>query len=74
MTAMYPRLLGTLRSSFLLLGPRGTGKSTWVTERFPDARTIDLLEEGRFQRYLADIKSLLAGDLCAPTWLLGRRR
>jgi hypothetical protein len=27
-----------------LLGPRGTGKSTWISEHFGDARTYDLLD------------------------------
>lgn len=30
-------------SSFFLFGPRGTGKSTWLRERFPYALWIDLL-------------------------------
>jgi uncharacterized protein len=30
--------------SFFLFGPRGTGKSTFVKQRFPDARYIDLLD------------------------------
>lgn len=30
--------------SFFLFGPRGTGKSTFVRERFPDAYYIDLLD------------------------------
>lgn len=37
------------RSSFFLFGPRGTGKSTWLRQCFPDAVWIDLLraDEGR---------------------------
>lgn len=34
--------------SFLLLGPRGTGKSTWLAAAFPRALTIDLLDASRF--------------------------
>ena len=30
--------------SFFLLGPRGTGKSTWLKERYPQATVIDLLK------------------------------
>jgi predicted AAA+ superfamily ATPase len=37
-----------------LLGPRGTGKTTWLTQHFAPALRIDLLEEARYQRYLAD--------------------
>jgi hypothetical protein len=29
--------------SFFLFGPRGTGKSTWLKVRYPDALYIDLL-------------------------------
>ena len=29
--------------SFFLLGPRGSGKSTWLRAIFPDAYVIDLL-------------------------------
>ncbi|MBI2378946.1 MAG: ATP-binding protein [Deltaproteobacteria bacterium] len=42
------------KSSFFLLGPRGTGKSTWVRAVLPEAHFIDLLDEARYQRYLSD--------------------
>ncbi len=35
-------------ASFFLLGPRGTGKSTWVGEHFRDALHVDLLSESTF--------------------------
>ena len=44
---MYPRLLDApARSdqSFFLFGPRGTGKTTWLRERFPNALYLDLLD------------------------------
>ena len=50
------------RQSFFLLGVRGVGKSTWARRQFPDAPHIDLLEEARYQDYLAD-PSLFAADL-----------
>lgn len=40
---MYKRLLKQPKNSILLLGPRGTGKSTWISEKFPNATTYDLL-------------------------------
>jgi predicted AAA+ superfamily ATPase len=40
-------------SSFFLLGPRGTGKSTWLRERFPDAVWIDLLMPEEHREYAA---------------------
>jgi len=46
-----PRNLKTLSSSFFLFGPRGTGKSTWLRQHFPEALWIDLLDP-REQRIL----------------------
>lgn len=40
-------------SSFFLFGPRGTGKSTWLREHFPDAVWIDLLEPDAYRDYAA---------------------
>lgn len=40
---MYRRLLGKPKQSVLLLGPRGTGKSTWIREHFANAPQYDLL-------------------------------
>lgn len=51
---MYSRLLRPPRGSFFLLGPRGTGKTTWLLEHFASAPRFDLLDEARYQRYLAD--------------------
>jgi predicted AAA+ superfamily ATPase len=51
----YRRLLKPPRGSFFLFGPRGTGKSTWLTTTFPGAHRIDLLDESLYQSYLADI-------------------
>lgn len=39
--------------SFFLFGPRGTGKSTWLKERFKDALTVDLLSSENFRVYSA---------------------
>lgn len=50
---MYPRIYKTPKSkSFFLLGPRGTGKTTFIKERFVDSYYIDLLDEALFQTYL----------------------
>lgn len=40
-------------SSFFLFGPRGTGKSTWLRGRFPDAVWIDLLATEEHREYAA---------------------
>lgn len=50
----YPRILPPPRSSFFLFGARGTGKSTWLRRHFARARYVDLLDERRYQRLLAD--------------------
>jgi predicted AAA+ superfamily ATPase len=48
------RILAPPSGSFFLLGPRGTGKSTWVSATFPEAHTLDLLSERTYQQLLAD--------------------
>ena len=45
----YERALACPPETFFLLGPRGTGKSTWLRRQLPDAKLIDLLDER--QRY-----------------------
>lgn len=39
--------------SFFLFGPRGTGKSTWLKQHYPDAVMIDLLAPEVFRAYSA---------------------
>jgi uncharacterized protein len=41
---MFRRALSSPESSTLLLGPRGTGKSTWIAQRFRAAPRYDLLD------------------------------
>ncbi len=55
---MYSRLLATPTQSILLFGPRGTGKSTWIRDRFPDTVTYDLLDTGEALRLSKDPRSL----------------
>lgn len=52
------------KKSFFLFGPRGTGKSTWITRFFPQSHVFDLLENETFNRLLArpqDLLSLVPG-------------
>lgn len=52
---MFPRLLQMpADESCLLLGPRGTGKSFWARNRYPDATYIDLLDSAVFQMLVAE--------------------
>jgi uncharacterized protein len=39
-----PRFLDPGPDHFFLLGPRGTGKTLWTRQRYPDALCIDLLD------------------------------
>ena len=42
---MFTRLINPPEDkSFFLLGPRGTGKTTWERSKFPEAVYVDLLE------------------------------
>ncbi|HSM89657.1 MAG TPA: DUF4143 domain-containing protein [Desulfobacterales bacterium] len=50
---MIARILNPSRQSFFLMGPRGSGKSTWLRATFPDAHVIDLLYEEKYQQLLA---------------------
>jgi uncharacterized protein len=51
---MLNRLVNIPQQSFFLLGPRGSGKSTWLKAIFPDAHVVDLLSEETYQRLLAN--------------------
>ncbi len=50
---MRERCLSAPDQSYFLLGPRGTGKSTWLRARMPAAYFVDLLDEVKYQRLLA---------------------
>ncbi len=39
--------------SFFILGPRGTGKSTWLKKTFSDAYFVDLLDDRTFREHIA---------------------
>lgn len=39
--------------SYFLFGPRGTGKSTWIREHYPDALILDLLAPEVYREYKA---------------------
>jgi len=63
-------MLSAPRQSFFLFGPRGTGKSTWLRQVFPNALYIDLLDQESFRTYLARperLGELLAGNPGART-------
>lgn len=45
------RFVNLPQGSFFLFGPRGTGKSTWLKQAFPDALWIDLLQPENLRIY-----------------------
>lgn len=47
------RYLKTPKQSYFLLGPRGTGKSTYIRAAYPDALYLDLLQPDLFRSYTA---------------------
>jgi len=58
-----PRIINPPEGSYFLLGPRGTGKSTWLLHHYPKAVRIDLLlgeEERRFSAYPERIRDVAA--------------
>lgn len=61
---MFLRILKAPEQSFFLMGPRGSGKSTWLRATFPDGHVIDLLAEDTYQRLLAT-PGLFADELRA---------
>lgn len=69
---MIKRILTIPKQTFFLLGPRGTGKSTWLKAAFPNAHLIDLLSEETYQRLLAN-PGLFANELralAAGRWVI----
>lgn len=65
--SMYPRspeIPSAGRQSFFLFGPRGTGKTTLLEQRFPDAFRLDLLDHALYLELLARPQRLR--DLIPP--------
>ncbi len=60
------RLLSAPKSSFFLFGCRGTGKSTWIKKKIPEAHIISLLDEKLYQTYLAS-PDLFADEIRAKS-------
>jgi len=59
------RFLGPPKGSFFLFGPRGTGKTTWLRRRFPDALWLDLLDPEAQRRFLGhpeELRDLVLGS------------
>ena len=69
---MLARLLQKPDGSCFLFGPRGTGKSTWITQHFRDARTYDLLATTEALRLSREPQALFheLDGLSPRTWVV----
>lgn len=62
---MFIRVLEPPKRAFLLFGPRATGKSTWLKQRFPDALRLDLLRNDLYFRLSAspgELRSMVTAE------------
>ncbi len=62
---LIKRFFNESKGSFFLFGPRGTGKSTWLKNRYPDSIMVDLLEPDVARAYNARperIRELVEGN------------
>jgi len=72
---MFPRLLHidpNTTKSFFLFGPRGTGKTSWVQEHFPQALYIDLLKHRDFivlQTNPSHLETIVLAHTSSP-WII----
>jgi predicted AAA+ superfamily ATPase len=62
---LISRLFTAPKESYFLFGPRGTGKSTWLRQNYPNAIYIDLLNQEVFRTYLARPERL--GDVISAS-------
>ena len=72
MTTLSTRRMVLPDRSFFLLGPRGTGKSTWLRQVLPEARWYDLLHSEVYLRLLTDPSAFRreVEALPAGTWVV----
>ena len=59
METYIPRFFNEPAQSFFLLGPRGTGKSTYLRKNYADALWIDLLKPDEYRRLSAKPEILI---------------
>lgn len=69
---MFPRLLNIPDDSILLLGPRGTGKSTWIKQNFSGVPIYDLLSTKEVIRLSKEPSILFneVGHLKKGSWVI----
>lgn len=64
--AITPRFFDLPNRSFFLFGPRGTGKTTWLRERLPDALWVNLLRPDVYREMQARPERLRERVLAEP--------
>lgn len=67
------RFLTCPEKSFFLFGPRGTGKSTWLQNRFPNALFLDLLSHDLSRQLLARperLREIVEGNADKQTFVI----
>lgn len=67
------RFFSEPKSSFFLFGPRGTGKSTWLREKYGKAIFIDLLSPEDYRIYTARperLRTLVQGNPDVETFVI----
>jgi uncharacterized protein len=68
---VFPRFYKPLKNkSFFLFGPRGTGKTTWLKQRFPDAQRFDLLDSETARLFLSAPERLESRIVGKPGWIV----
>lgn len=69
---MYQRCLSQPDYSFFLFGPRGTGKTTWLREKFPDCLWFNLLLDSDFLPLLGETEIFRRRVLSQPpgSWVV----
>lgn len=55
-----PRFFEPPAASYFLFGPRGTGKTSWLNAKYPNALRLDLLDAAASRQYTARPESLIA--------------
>src|SRR5690606_8641270 len=72
LVSMYTRNLRVPDKDFWLLGPRDTGKSTWLRANFPGALVVDLRAQENVVRYEREPGLLRSQVLARPTtdWIV----
>lgn len=67
MKPLIKRYFKPAKQSYFIFGPRGTGKSTWLRQHYPDALLIDLLKPNLLRQYQAYPERLTEAVKAATT-------